>query len=215
MRLPPARVTSFITAAAAASYVLISISGRSEQAWLLGGFVPARLAGFSIPDALPLWITPLTTTLLHGNMLHLALNLVMLVFCGRMVEASVGPIGMGILYLLGAYVSAIAQYLANPADASPMIGASGAISAVFGAYALLYGRTRGFPNHRRIGAIINIAWLLAAWIGVQFLMGVAFGGMGLAIATAAHVGGFLTGLVLLRPLMMVRQRLMLPRTGRN
>jgi membrane associated rhomboid family serine protease len=204
MRLPPAQATSFITAATVASYVLVALSGKSEQAWLFGGFVPARLGGLPIPDALPLWITPLTTTLLHGGIFHLALNLLMLIFCGRMVEAVVGPAGLAILYLVGAYVSAMAQYLANPIDTSPMIGASGAISAVFGAYALLYGRTRGFADHPRIGAIVNIIWLAAAWVGVQFLMGLVLEGMGLAIAIAAHIGGFITGLVLVRPLIMLR-----------
>jgi membrane associated rhomboid family serine protease len=205
MRLPPARATSFITVATTASYFLVAISGRSEEAWMVGGFVPARLAGLPMPDALPIWITPLTTTLLHGGIFHLGLNLLMLIFCGRMVETVIGPAGLAILYLLGAYAAAAAQFFADPFDTSPMIGASGAISAVFGAYALLYGRPRGFANHPRIGVAVNIVWLAAAWIGVQFLVGVTFAGMGMAIATAAHVGGFLAGLVLLRPLTLLRR----------
>ena len=135
MKLPPTPATVFITAATVASYALVAVSGQSEQAWLIGGFIPARIAGFLLPGALPVWITPLTATLLHGGLLHLALNLVMLLFCGRMVEAVVGPLGLSILYVFGAYAAAAAQYLADPLDISPMIGASGAISAVFGAYA--------------------------------------------------------------------------------
>ena len=204
MRLPPTPATTFITAATVACYVLVALSGREEAAWLLGGFIPARLAGFMLPDALPVWLTPLTTTLLHGGILHLAFNLVMLVFCGRMVEAVVGRAGFAILYLLGAYAAAAAQFFADRYDASPMIGASGAISAVFGAYALLYGRPRGFANHPKLGMAVNVLWLAAAWIGVQFLMGIAFAEIGMGIATAAHVGGFLAGLILLRPLMMIR-----------
>ena len=204
MRLPPARATSLIATATVAGYFLAAVSGRSEEAWMLGGFVPARLAGLPMPGALPVWITPLTTTLLHGGIFHLVLNLLMLIFCGRMVEGVIGPAGLAVLYLFGAYASAGAQYLADPYDGSPMIGASGAISAVFGAYALLYGRPRGFADHPRIGVLVNIVWLAVAWIGVQFLMGVAFADMGMAIATAAHIGGFLAGLVLIRPLMMVR-----------
>ena len=206
MKLPPTPATVFITAATVASYALVAVSGQSEQAWLIGGFIPARIAGFLLPGALPVWITPLTATLLHGGLLHLALNLVMLLFCGRMVEAVVGPLGLSILYVFGAYAAAAAQYLADPLDISPMIGASGAISAVFGAYALLYGRPRGFTGHPRLGVAVNILWLAAAWIGVQFLMGVAVADFGMAVATAAHVGGFLTGLVLIRPLMMMRHK---------
>lgn len=206
MRLPPTPATAFITAATVACYALVAVSGREEMAWMLGGFVPARLAGYLLPGALPVWLTPLTTTLMHGGIFHLAFNMLMLVFCGRMVEAVVGPAGLAILYLLGAYAAAAAQFFINPYDASPMIGASGAISAIFAAYALLYGRPRGFANHPRLGVAINVLWLAAAWIAVQFLMGIAFADMGMAIATAAHVGGFLAGLILFRPLMMVRHR---------
>jgi membrane associated rhomboid family serine protease len=204
MQLPPTRATTVITAATLACFVLVAISGQSESIWASGGFVPARLDGFVVPGALPIWLTPLTTTLLHGGLLHLGFNILMLVFCGRMVEAVIGPVGLVILYVLGAYAAAAAQYFVASTDTSPMIGASGAISALFGAYAMLYGRPRGFANHPRLGLAVNIVWLAAAWIGVQFLMGIAFADLGMAIATAAHVGGFLAGLLLIRPLMMIR-----------
>jgi len=206
MRLPPTRATTFISAATVASYALLLISGREEVAAVLGGFIPARWSGFALPGAAPAWITPLTATLLHGGIIHLAFNLVLLVFCGRMVEAVIGSAALTILYVLGAYAAAGLQYLASPYDASPMIGASGAISAIFGAYAMLYGRPRGFANHPTLGLTINILWLAAAWVGVQFLMGVAFADMGMAIATAAHVGGFIAGLALIRPMLMFRHR---------
>ncbi|RYD92165.1 MAG: rhomboid family intramembrane serine protease [Sphingomonadales bacterium] len=206
MRLPPTPATTSIAAATVACYALVALSGYEESAWLIGGFVPARLAGFIVPGGLPIWLTPVTTTLLHGGIFHLGFNMLMLIFCGRMVEAVVGPYGLAILYLLGAYAAAAAQFFASPYDASPMIGASGAISAIFGAYALLYGRPRGFAAHPRLGVAVNVLWLAAAWIAVQFLMGIAFADMGMAIATAAHVGGFMAGLVLLRPLMMIRHR---------
>lgn len=206
MRLPPARATSFIAAATVASYVLLMLSGWAESADLLGGFVPARVSGFELPGALPVWITPLTATLLHGGLFHIAFNLLMFIFCGRMVEAVIGPFGLAILYVVGAYAAAGAQYLAGPYDVAPMIGASGAVSAVFGAYALLYGRPRGFAAHPRIGLAVNILWLAAAWVGVQFLMGMALGIMGMAIATAAHVGGFIAGLALIRPLLAIQRR---------
>ena len=206
MRVPPTPATTFIAAATVASYALLFVSGRMEFADLVGGFVPARLSGVMLPGALPVWLTPLTATLLHGGLLHLGMNMLVLVFCGRMVEAVVGPLGLVILYLVGAYAAAAAQFAAGPYDASPMIGASGAISALFGAYALVYGRPKGFAHHPRIAIAVNVLWLAVAWIGVQFLMGMAFAGMGMAIATAAHVGGFIAGLVLIRPLLMWRGR---------
>jgi membrane associated rhomboid family serine protease len=108
--------------------------------------------------------------------------------------------------VVGAYAAAAAQFAANPFDISPMIGASGAISAVFGAYAMLFGRPRGFTAHPRIAMLLNILWLAAAWIALQMLMFYATTGAGLAIAIAAHIGGFIAGLLLARPLLLFRYR---------
>jgi len=205
MRLPPSRCTNAIAVVTVLAYVLLAVTGLTERADLAAGFVPARFSGFELPGALPAWITPLTATLLHGGLLHLGFNMLMLIFCGRMVEAAIGPTGVAVLYLVGAYVAAGAQFLVNPLDGTPMIGASGAISALFAAYALLFGRPKVFSGHPAIGAAINILWLAAAWIGVQFLMGFAFADMGMSIATAAHVGGFLAGLFLTRPILSLRK----------
>ncbi len=199
-RFPRGIGTNAIAIATVAAYAVLALLGWTDWADMAGGFIPLRLSGAELPGALPLWITPLTATLLHGGVIHLLFNMMMLIFCGRMVEAAIGPIGLAALYVVGAYVAAGAQYLVNPIDSSPMIGASGAISAIFAAYALLFGRPRGFAKHPTLGAAVNILWLAAAWIGVQFLMGIAFADMGMAIATAAHVGGFLAGLALTRPL---------------
>lgn len=205
MRLPRTPATSFIAAATVAAHILVVLSSTAEAADMIGGFIPARASGYTLYGALPVWLTPVTATLLHGGIVHLGFNMLLLIFCGRMVEAVTGAVGLAVLYLVGAYAAAGAQYLAGPYDLSPMIGASGAISAVFAAYALLYGRPRGFANHPRLGLAVNIMWLAAAWIGVQFLMGLAFADMGMSIATAAHVGGFIAGLVLIKPLLMWRR----------
>jgi membrane associated rhomboid family serine protease len=206
MRMPPARVTSFIAAATIATWMLLTLSGFDSNADMIGGFVPARLAGLVQPGALPVWLTPLTATLLHGGLIHIAFNMVMLIFCGRLVEGALGPVALGLLYVVGAYAAAAAQFAANPFDISPMIGASGAISAVFGAYAMLFGRPRGFTAHPRIAMLLNILWLAAAWIALQMLMFYATTGAGLAIAIAAHIGGFIAGLLLARPLLLFRYR---------
>jgi membrane associated rhomboid family serine protease len=205
MRVPPARATGAVAIATVAVYLLVTLFGFAQMADVAGGFIPARLSGLLVQGALPVWITPLTATLLHGGIAHIGFNLLMLIFCGRMVEAVIGPIGFAILYVVGAYAAAAMQYFADPHDIAPMIGASGAISALFGAYALLYGRPRVFANHPRLGMAVNVLWLAAAWIGLQFLMGLAFAEMGTVIATAAHVGGFLAGLVLIRPLLLLRR----------
>ena len=92
---------------------------------------------------MPAWLTPLTATLIHGGLAHVAFNLVMLAFCGQATERVRG-IGRGSRssIVVGAYVAAFGQWTLEPSLVMPMIGASGAISAVVGAYALLFGTRR-------------------------------------------------------------------------
>jgi membrane associated rhomboid family serine protease len=206
MKMPQARTTVAIAVAAAATWLLLAATGYDASADIIGGFIPARVSGFEVVGALPVWITPLSATMLHGSLVHLAFNMLMFVYCGQAVERALGWVGTAILFVVGAYAAAAAQYALNPYDMSPMIGASGAISAIFGAYALLFGRPRGFAGHPRIAFALNLLWLAVAWIGVQMLIGFASAGTGFAIAIGAHVGGFLAGLVLARPLLLFRYR---------
>jgi membrane associated rhomboid family serine protease len=87
-----------------------------------------------------------------------------------------------------------------------MIGASGAVSAVIGAYSLLFGRNKVRIANHALAVAVNVVWLAAAWIGLQLLIGYSFGTAGLRIAIAAHIGGFLAGLILARPLLLLRWR---------
>lgn len=206
MTAPVARATNAIALLTCAAFVLSLLSGRGDALDLMAGFIPARLLGVHIPDALPLWVTPLTATLLHGGGLHLGFNMLILLFCGRMVEAVLGWRGASLLYILGAYTAAVGQYLLDPASLSPMIGASGAISALFGAYALLFSKPRLLIDQPQLAVVINIIWLALAWVGVQFLMGFAFSDMGMAIAVGAHIGGFITGLAVAPALVVLRGR---------
>lgn len=205
MTVPSARATNGIALLTVAAFLLVSLLGNGGTVDLVGGFIPARFAGLELPGALPVWLTPLSATLLHGGLLHLSFNMLMLLFCGRMVEAVVGPLGLVLLYVVGAYAAALGQYLLDPGALSPMIGASGAISAIFGAYALLFGRPKLLLAHPLAAMLVNTLWLAAAWVGVQFLMGFAFSDMGMAIAVGAHVGGFLAGLAVVG--LMTKRRL--------
>jgi len=87
-----------------------------------------------------------------------------------------------------------------------MVGASGAISAVVGAFALSFGRAKRVTSSVRVNRWINIAWLLAAWVALQMMVGWVAGGEGYLLATPAHVGGFVAGLLLQRPLLLWRYR---------
>ena len=87
-----------------------------------------------------------------------------------------------------------------------MIGASGALSAVVGAYALLFGQSRARAIGQFSAGVVHVVWLAAAWIGIQLMIGVAgLGGFG-TIAIGAHIGGFLAGLAMARPLLLWRYR---------
>lgn len=207
MRAGAAPATVAIAAATAAASVMILLSGWLASAAVLGGFIPERFAGLEIPPELgfvvPAWLTPLSATLIHGGAGHLLLNLVMLVYCGSQTERAIGPAGLALLYVAGAYAAAAGQWLFG--GGGPMIGASGAISAVVATYALLYGQRRARAVGPVPGSVMHVAWLAAAWIGLQLLVG-SIGFDGAPIAVGAHIGGFVAGLALARPLLLWRWR---------
>ena len=193
-----------VTAGIAALTVLVSgvliaggMLGPVSYGW---GFIPALVDGRAVlpadVGALPVWLTPLSATLVHGGWAHLALNLVMLVYCGQQVERPLGSGGVALVYVVGAYAAALGQWVQGPSAAAPMIGASGAISAIVAAYALLYGQRRPGTSE-----LVHALWLGAAWIGIQLMIGVAGMGGTLQIAIGAHIGGFVAGLLLAKPLL--------------
>lgn len=205
-------MTNGIAAISFAVFLILYLTGYIDNAAVLGGFIPARvgdpdlLAGLA---AVPWWLTPLTCTLIHAGWLHVGFNMLMLVFCGRHVEHVLGKGPTLLLYGVGAYAACGAQWLIDPGSTGPMVGASGAISAVVATYALLYSQ----QQVRRIGPfsanIVRLAWLAGGWIALQLMIGFATaGGMGDLgqIAVAAHIGGFLAGLALTRPLLRWRFR---------
>ena len=156
--------------------------------------------------AVPAFLTPLTATLVHSGLVHLGFNLLMMVWCGAQVERVIGATGVIVLYLVGAYAAAAAQWGVDPMGSVPMVGASGAISAVMGAFALSFGRAKAFTSNLRVNRWINVIWLLVAWVVLQMMMGWLAGGQGYLLATPAHVGGFAAGLLLQRPLLLWRYR---------
>jgi membrane associated rhomboid family serine protease len=199
-------MTITLAAIIAASYFVIAAMGSTNVASAVGGFIPARFSGLIVIGALPDWLTPLSSTLLHANILHLGFNLLMLGYCGREDEVAIGPAGVTVLFLVGAYAASAAQYLASPHSPVPVIGASGAISALVGAYALLYGQRRPSRFSPKVARWLHILWLAVAWIAVQLLLGYASAVQGIQIAAAAHIGGFIAGLALARPLLRWRYR---------
>ena len=203
----PRTATNIIAALTALAWVVAFLLGQTDKAAYALGFIPLRLttsvAGF---PAVPAFLTPLTATLVHSGLVHLGFNLLILVWCGAQVERVLGATGLVILYVVGAYAAAAAQWGVDPMGTNPVIGASGAISAVMGAFALSFGRARPFTRNLRVNRWINVIWLLVAWIVLQMMMGWLAGGQGYLLATPAHVGGFAAGLLLQRPLLLWRYR---------
>ena len=189
---------------------IILLSGRLDWVAIQAGFIPLRvnLSAAHSPHMfwVPAWLTPLTATFIHGGIAHVAFNLVMLAFCGQATEKVVGTTGIVVLYVVGAYCAAFGQWAMDPSLFQPMIGASGAISAVIGAYALLFGTKRPGAMGPVPGGVVHIVWLALAWVGIQLLIGFAGIGMGGNIAVGAHIGGFVAGLILARPLLLWRYR---------
>jgi len=203
----PRTVTAAISVVTALAWLVVVVIGADQGAADAMGFIPARLSGVSVPwAAVPAILTPLSATLVHSGILHLGFNLLIFAWCGTQVEKALGRWSLVLLYVVGAYAAAAGQWLSDPNGMVPMIGASGAISAVIGAFALSFGRAKHITRSARVNRWINIVWLLAAWVVMQVLVGWTAGGQGYLLATPAHIGGFLAGLLLQRPLLLWRYR---------
>lgn len=212
MKLPAGRLTNGVAAACVIAFAILSVSGRIDDAAIVGGFIPARVTDPALLDgmqAVPVWLTPLTCTLIHAGWLHIGFNMLMLLFCGRQVEHVLGWRGTAILFGVGAYAACAAQWAVDPGSTGPMVGASGAISALMATYSLLYSQQKVRAVGPFSANIVRLVWLAAAWTGIQAMIWLATAGgvdgMG-QIAVAAHIGGFIAGLVLTRPLLRLRFR---------
>jgi membrane associated rhomboid family serine protease len=196
-------IIALITVAVSA----IAIFSGLDYFITVAGFIPARLSGLlPLPGALPEWLTPLSSALIHGSWLHLGLNMLVLLFVGSQVERIIGASGLVLAYLIGAVVAAAAQFAFDPSGNTPVVGASGAISALFGLYALFFGRPKQVTRNMTLNRWIHAAWLLATWVVLQWMSEILAGDQGIMLATPEHVGGFIAGLLLQRPLLLWRYR---------
>jgi membrane associated rhomboid family serine protease len=203
----PRTATVAITIVTALAWLAAVLSGNADRAAMVLGFVPARFSGLiAFSPAVPAFLSPLSATLVHSGLIHIGFNLLMFVWCGLQVERVLGRTGLISLYVVGAYASALTQWASNPLSTTPMVGASGAISAVLGAFALSFGRAKAFSSNLRVNRWINVVWLMVAWVVLQVMMGWLAGGQGYLLATPAHIGGFAAGLLLQRPLLLFHYR---------
>jgi rhomboid family protein len=148
------------------------------------------------------WLSVFTSMFMHGGWLHLIGNMWFLWIFGNNVEDAMGHVRFVVFYLLCGLAAAAVQTATNTTSPIPMVGASGAIGGVMGAYVLLYPRV-----HVHMLVVLGFyattfavpaVFMLLYWFGVQILSGlVSVGAEGGGVAFWAHVGGFLAGAVLI------------------
>jgi rhomboid family protein len=195
----PSRTTPVVTISIIALNIIVFLYelslGRAIDAFTLYyGLVPAAFS----------WVTVFTSMFLHGGVLHVAGNMLYLWIFGDNVEDRMGHGRFLVFYLLCGVAAALAQTITVPESVVPMVGASGAIAGVMGAYFVLYPRSRivtllpffFFFQVIEVPAIL----FLGIWFVMQFLSGVGSivstigrGGTG-GIAFWAHVAGFVAGI---------------------
>jgi membrane associated rhomboid family serine protease len=177
------------------------VPGELLRAAAVGTSIEIRPGVFCVVTETPNWWTPLTSMFMHGGWFHILGNMWFLSLFGDNVEDSMGPVRFVVFYLLCGLAAVGAQAAANPASAIPMVGASGAIGGVMGAYAVLYPRAPvemlvvlGFYVDRiAVPAIV----MLGYWFLIQLLGGIpTLQGEGGGVAFWAHIGGFLAGVLL-------------------
>lgn len=165
------------------------------------GLIPADVLGLR-PDG-PLvcpiegggWFTVVSSMFTHGGWMHIAGNLWFLWIFGNNVEDAMGHARFVLFYLLCGIAAACAQSIANPASSIPMVGASGAIGGVMGAYIVLYPRVHVHILFFVTTVAVPAVLMLGYWLLIQLLGG--FGNSaGGGVAFWAHVGGFLAGALL-------------------
>jgi membrane associated rhomboid family serine protease len=185
---------------------LIGGGDFAQRLHFAAGLIPARI-GAAIAgnaDLAPAISSFVTHMFLHSGLLHLALNLLFLAWVGRYVEWVSGRWQLVGLFLAGGIAGGALQVIIHPASTGVIIGASGAIAAIFGAYAVLFASSRVAARSvlgvAVSGETLTALWYAAAWIGLQLLTGLVFNaGAGTSqIAIWTHIGGFITGLVVAR-----------------
>ena len=191
---------------------------QGTQAVYAFGVIPAvLLGGASLPPELgaaPALVTVFTSMFMHGGWGHFLGNMLYLWIFSDNVEDSMGHGRFLVFYLLCGVAAVLAQALPDPGSQVPMIGASGAISGVLGAYLLLYPHARilvaipiGFiiqPMHLRAG------WVLGFWFAMQ-LVSELLSSSSSGVAFRAHLGGFVAGMALIPFFKSSRVPLLRPR----
>ena len=182
-----------------------SQSYKTGQLFYSYGLIPSVLMGYDqLPMdlyAVPAYLTIFTSMFMHGGFMHLIGNMLYMWIFADNIEDSLGPKKFIIFYLLSGIGAATAQILMDTHSQVPMVGASGAIGGVLGAYLINH------PNARVLVLIpfgffsqlikIKALYVLGFWFVLQFINSAMMSSQGGGVAYAAHIGGFVSGVVLI------------------
>ena len=207
----PTELTPVVTVAFIALCVLVffyqaSLPPRLSEAFVFQyGAIPGLVFGEadlppSIAVGIPAYMTLVTSMFLHGGWMHLIGNMLYLWIFGNNVEDVMGHARFVVFYLLCGILAALSHAVTDPTSTVPMVGASGAISGVLGAYILLFPRAHVLVFMPGVGMMrVAAGVVLGLWFLMQLLSGgMSIGGPGGGVAFFAHIGGFVAGMVLIR-----------------
>jgi membrane associated rhomboid family serine protease len=174
----------------------------------------------NIDTPLPTWATIFSSMFLHGGFFHLGGNMMFLWVFGDNLEDRLGHVKYLLFYLVAGVGAALAQLAVDPTSQTPLVGASGAISGVMGAYMLLFpfNRIKTLIVMFLITAIeIPAAWLLGLWFAWQLVQGLMSLGVSQSVDIAffAHVGGFVSGVAIMAVYKLATGQPVLPRRVRQ
>ena len=204
----PTRTTPFVTVALLLANIVVFIyevllPPEAGQALIYQmGLIPAEITtGASFHPEFPLPLTVFTSMFLHGGWFHLGSNMLFLWIFGNNIEDASGHFRFLVFYLLCGIAAAGTQVIATPASEIPMVGASGAIAGVLGAYMLLYPHARVLTLVP-IFIFIRIMYLpavvvLGLWFVLQILLSSSSRSGAGGVAFFAHIGGFVAGMILI------------------
>ncbi len=185
-------------------YHQITLEPAASQRFVyLWGATPYRITHGEILQGqvlIPPILTLVSSMFLHGGFLHIFGNMLYLWIFGNNIEDTLGHLRFLVFYLIAGLAAALTQVFSDPQATTPMIGASGAVAGVLGAYVLLFPGARVltlmfiviFIKVIRVPALV----ILGFWFLIQLLN--VTGGGGGNVAFFAHIGGFLTGLILVK-----------------
>lgn len=208
--LPPIVIALIAVCTAIEAIRTLLLSPQQDLGVILRfAFFPLRYSGEYAFDIYA-FAAPVTYSLLHGGIMHLAVNMIWLAAFGSPLANRIGAIRFLLFWVVTSVAAVGLHYLLHMGEAVPLVGASGAISGMMGAAARFgfhIDRSQGRPAFG--GPLLSIpavfrsrtaVTFLLVWFGINFLMGFGFGASddGSSIAWEAHIGGFLAGFLLLR-----------------